>query len=392
MMSPRRALSVLCLLLLGILLACGERPTDYRYQPLAPEKVPTKPEVPAAKPLPKPEEAAPGIPKSAKFGKIAGTVYNRITYIGLAGASLRLERYDGTLSTQLTSQADGVFDASLLPTGYYRMRASLAGFESAETSYIEINTWRPVSLQIALKPVEAKIGRLAGLVNNATDGRGLPGVTVTARQAGSGTTVGSAVTSSDGSYEFPLFPGDYLVDFQRDEYAPILAVPTHIWDRQTTTLNQTMSKVLGDNQFRIVLRWTTPKPDAVRDVDSYLSDPTGRNFNFQNRGGASYDVDLDVDDTTWEGPETITIHTLRQGTYVYYVNNYNTRGAYALSNSDISIDVYRGASRVKQYRVPPNQPGFTYEAFNIVNGQIIDVERFNDSLFTYGCPLRNSCQ
>jgi hypothetical protein len=98
----------------------------------------------------------------------------------------------------------------------------------------------------------------------------------------------------------------------------------------------------------------------------YFGDKTGLN------------TDLDVDDTTSYGPETITVRSIGDGIYTYYIYNWSSGGTnYNLSNSGAIINIYFGgsASPVYTLNVPYGLGAywnvFTYNSvtgeFTIVN-------------------------
>ena len=65
-------------------------------------------------------------------------------------------------------------------------------------------------------------------------------------------------------------------------------------------------------------------------------------------------VNLDHDDTTSYGPETITIDflTIPAGTYKYYVHWYSGSGTWATSGA--KVQVYIGSELVREFYVPSN--------------------------------------
>jgi hypothetical protein len=124
----------------------------------------------------------------------------------------------------------------------------------------------------------------------------------------------------------------------------------------------------------------------VRDVDSYLTfeSPTQTRLVLSYARSQIPGALLDIDDTNWVGPETVTILNIPQiGTYLYYVNNYGQRNeTSALGKSGVSVKVYKGAALLKQYEVPPGI-GINWEVFKIVDGVFDDsqTQRYNDNLY-----------
>lgn len=169
------------------------------------------------------------------------------------------------------------------------------------------------------------------------------------------------------------------MDFSNTGYITLTSVAAQVTTHATTVLNESLSPALASGQIRIVLNWCDETPGAVRDIDSYLQVPGGGDpVYFYNKTASG--AQLDVDETDWKGPETITITSLGSGTYSYYVNNYSyRRNRLALGSSSVRVSVYKGTSLLRTYAVPSGN-GLTYEVFRIVNGTLTDVKAYNDSL------------
>jgi uncharacterized protein YfaP (DUF2135 family) len=114
--------------------------------------------------------------------------------------------------------------------------------------------------------------------------------------------------------------------------------------------------------IRIVLNWGA----SPNDLDSHLM-YAGNHVYFENKQGD--EANLDVDDTTSYGPETITIERKRDGQrYVYAVHDYSNRentNATALSRSGAKVFVYVGQTLVRTYYVPVNRKGNLWEVFAV---------------------------
>jgi uncharacterized protein YfaP (DUF2135 family) len=116
-------------------------------------------------------------------------------------------------------------------------------------------------------------------------------------------------------------------------------------------------------------------------LDSHLTGPlsSGTFHVFYSKknayNGSSLVANLDVDDTTSYGPETITLYPSRtaSGTYQYYVHDYTDR-AYTSSNtlakSGAKVVVYKGSTQIATYKVPTNKGGTLWHVFDIVNGSL----------------------
>jgi uncharacterized protein YfaP (DUF2135 family) len=127
----------------------------------------------------------------------------------------------------------------------------------------------------------------------------------------------------------------------------------------TYALSPVMTNLDG---VRIVLNWGA----SPNDLDSHLM-YSGNHVYFENKQGE--EANLDVDDTTSYGPETITIERKRDGQrYVYAVHDYSNRentNATALSRSGAKVFVYVGQTLVRTYYVPVNRKGNFWEVFAV---------------------------
>lgn len=108
-------------------------------------------------------------------------------------------------------------------------------------------------------------------------------------------------------------------------------------------------------------------------------------------------ANLDVDDTSSYGPETITLFTEKDGTYTYSVHDYTNRdskSSKALSNSSAKVKFYYnigGKEQLVEYVVPSGKSGNVWKVFSfVVSNGAIDVSSINElNVFTnQSNPLR----
>lgn len=126
--------------------------------------------------------------------------------------------------------------------------------------------------------------------------------------------------------------------------------------------------------LRIVLNWG----DTPLDLDSHLAFSGHHIYFSRKRVGAGTDANLDVDDTTSYGPETITIEKKHAGeSYVYAVHDYsniNSPDTQNLSASGAKVLVYIGQSLVRSYYVPKSSAGNLWTVFRITpDGEFQDI-------------------
>jgi hypothetical protein len=189
-------------------------------------------------------------------------------------------------------------------------------------------------------------------------GRVLEGVAVSVAPAGGGAAIASGRTGPDGRWMARVAAGTYEVSYRLEGYVPYTSGETEVReDGQLVTVS--LSRLLeatesGGREVRIILNWGS-RPDQVRDADSHLVCPCsagGGHVSYRNRTheAADHRAELDVDDTDWGGPETITLTRPVPGTYLYWVHDYSGPPA-TLGASDVIVRVVIGAEEAGAFRV-----------------------------------------
>ena len=85
-------------------------------------------------------------------------------------------------------------------------------------------------------------------------------------------------------------------------------------------------------------------------------------------------ANLDLDDRSGYGPETITLTVDPSAKYAYYVRNYS--GETPLYSSGARVKVYQGNTLLETYNVPVEHiDGRVWNVFKIENGRIITVNQ-----------------
>ncbi|OJT20336.1 hypothetical protein BO221_30340 [Archangium sp. Cb G35] len=144
-------------------------------------------------------------------------------------------------------------------------------------------------------------------------------------------------------------------------------------------LSYAISPVMSQNLdgMRIVLNWGAQPSD----LDSHLVHPSTHVFYSAKKGDLA---NLDVDDTTSYGPETVTLEKKKNGVkYLYAVHNYtegDKQGSVTLSNnSQAKVFVYVGSSLVRTFTPPKGKAGNVWVVFGIGdNGEFYDINKFTD--------------
>ena len=212
-------------------------------------------------------------------------------------------------------------------------------------------------------PAAAQEGhRVTFVVNDATvKDKVLPGVRVLVARAAGEEPVLSGETDPSGRFECHLAPGTYAVSYVLPGYVPIPDSLTAITvDGQviTTTLSMMLEAegaAPGERRVRIILNWGS-ESSQVRDADSHLLCPCGEPsahvyYAAKEHAGSGHSVDLDVDDTDWGGPETVTLHDPPPGDYRYWVYDYSGDTA-TLGQSEVVVRVLVGDELTAELRAP----------------------------------------
>ncbi len=142
-------------------------------------------------------------------------------------------------------------------------------------------------------------------------------------------------------------------------------------DGFTYALSPVMNNLDG---MRVVLTWgRTPS-----DLDSHLVYSDNHVFFKHKIGDGS---NLDVDDTSSFGPETVTLQKRQIGKrYVYAVQDFSNGGrldSKGLSKSHARVDVYVGQTRIRSYQVNNTTKGTTWVVFGIDGeGAFHDINKY----------------
>ena len=189
-----------------------------------------------------------------------------------------------------------------------------------------------------------------------------------------------AYADTEGYLDLLLLPGMYTLEIEKNGYELTYQTISVYADNSTSVVS--VSPAMHEGEIRIVLNWG-PYPE---DLDSHLFTPyTGSgvyHISYMNESDEEGN-NLDVDQLDGYGPETITIHDVKDGTYKYYVVDYTNCGdedSIEMSLSDATVTVYTSDGQVQRFNVPTDRPGVVWEVFEIRNKRIVPINRYYDSL------------
>ena len=207
---------------------------------------------------------------------------------------------------------------------------------------------------------------------DAVSGEGVPGAKVefTARQDASHSD--SVLTGSDGAFSLELDADQYDVSITADGYVEE-EFEFEVEENKNYSGEQfVISPSLAEGTARIVLEWGA----EPQDLDSYLTGETDSgtdvSVSFSDKtcsSGSETIAELDVDDTTGYGPETITLYDLN-GVYRYTVKDFRRTGT--LQQYGATVKVYLpGQAQPEVITVAPNAGIVNiWEVFELDHGEL----------------------
>ncbi len=228
-------------------------------------------------------------------------------------------------------------------------------------------------VEVAAAPPPAPT-TLQGQVTDAVSGSAIANAQVCIN----GTSL-CATTDANGNYTIADAPaGDQVLNVTAGGYITVNDQAVAIAAGATTTQPVALSPELAAGELRIVLTWGT----APSDLDSTLWLPSATRIDYNVKGQTIENVTLDLDDTSGEGPETITIVQLAgSGTYTYAVLNFTGNSGGTLSASGAVVRVYRGDQEIGTYTVPTTGDGVWWNVFTLdgATGAITPVNTLSDT-------------
>lgn len=233
----------------------------------------------------------------------------------------------------------------------------------------DMSAWNMVTPKELNNEDEGDKHEITGTIVSALTGNGVSDATLYVRDRGvtTGDPIAEITTDRNGGYTVELEQGEYTAEVNRDGYIPEnIDFEVDGWG-EIDIEQFVISEELEDGEIRIVLEWG----EYPRDLDSHLEGRTssGQNIHVFFANKEEDGANLDVDDTSSYGPETITITDIN-GEYNYYVYDFTESGNIGISGA--TVKVYTpGSFAPKTYSVPAIT-GNTWEVFSIKNGQVVD--------------------
>ena len=261
----------------------------------------------------------------------------------------------------------GEYPVTVTADGYIDFHA-YATIEKDLTTYMETF--------LMVEGEEGDIGSAIGKITNAMTGNGVGDVKLDVRSGWNNTDKGdiltTVTTNASGDYIVTLPIGNYTLIASKDGFVSN-TVNIVVQKDMSTLKNGSITPIISGNKFRVVLTWGASPSDLDSHVVGKLSN--GNQFHVYFSDKSEYDgsvevCNLDVDDTTSYGPETITLNTTTDNPYYYYIHRWSDHGLLATSNAQINL--YQGENLVATFNVPTDQAeGRYWNVFAIKNGELI---------------------
>ena len=307
-------------------------------------------------------------------GTLEGVVRNFVSGLGIAGATINVYD-DATLIATTTTDANGNYSVEVDTGNDYTVEINSAGFIPATYNNVDIVTDETTILEAILQIPDSFVGNgtVAGTIKDSLTGNGLAGVTVNLRaglNTQTGTVVTTGTTNGAGLFSIANVPtGYYTAELAKTGYITAFISIYSLGGETTGNQNASISPVLAAGETRIVLTWGA----APSDLDSHLTGPktSGGRFHIYYVGTSVNDgtiAQLDADDTSSYGPETVTISTQIARVYRYSGYDCTNRASLsstALSNSGAQVKVYQASGLVATYNIPSNVGGTLWAVFEL---------------------------
>lgn len=331
----------------------------------------------------------PWQPDPTHNGALISRVVKASDQSPIKGAQVSAYLTSGQYVDSATTDDAGQFEL-LIPAGTYNIVANKNGYVpgtlknvAVEEGGVHYADW--ISLITDSSSGEYTV---KGKITDAATGSGLSGVSMKFTNINDTSKTYTTTTDSSGAYSRKLPTGYYDVALTKTGYIASELRVASSSEMVSVSQDGTMSPTIDSNTYRIVLTWN----ENPRDLDSHLTGPTASGGSFHVYYPSSYKnaydggtlvANLDVDDTTSYGPETITLTPTTTGTYRYYVHRY--AGSDSISTSGAQVKVYNGNRLVATYNAPTDQgTGDYWTVFELTNGTIKLINRIGNSVYQSG--------
>ncbi|WP_235728242.1 cell wall-binding repeat-containing protein [Metabacillus indicus] len=321
-------------------------------------------------------------------GKIKGNVVDAVSKDKLENVKVSAYQ-DGEFFNSAVTDENGDYELQL-SDGTYTFEYSKFLYKKEKYENVKIKE-NEIEYSPSLRLIGSEFfgdGEASGQIKNSIDGRPVAGASIKIRSglnSFTGPVKATTVSDASGFYKVTLPAGLYTAEVSKEGFITSSTEILSIGTRKTENQNATLSPILDQAKTRIVLKWG----EQPYDLDSHLTGPAedGNRFHLYFGDQDVYENDelmaqLDVDDTSSYGPETITINHQKDGVYRYSIHDFSNGGytdSDELSKSGAVVEVYRGSYLVRTFHVPTNQTGTLWTVFELNGSTIVPINTVSNT-------------
>jgi len=206
---------------------------------------------------------------------------------------------------------------------------------------------------------------------DADTGKPIQGALVAIEKAG------STRTDEDGLAVFPVLnDGEHAFIIQKDGYVTTKE-KFNVLLGSVFFNKYSIPKIKPIDHIKIILDWGA----SPADLDAHLIKDNGYHISYRDtKTSLDNTAWLDKDTVNGYGPETITVTQVdKRAAYHFFVHNYSNRNEKSdprMSQSKASVRVYINNRFYASYHIEPGKTGTKWYVFDIVNGGIKPINRF----------------
>ncbi len=212
------------------------------------------------------------------------------------------------------------------------------------------------TVELIAKEQDGK-GAASGVVKSATTAKGVGNIELKIRRGIHNIETGvimKTMTDANGKYQVQNLPaGNYTVEVvdPSDEYAMSYFEIKILGNKTIMDQDGVVSPEMEDAYLRTVLTWGLHPNDLDSHMECDFSNGESEHVSFYNKMGycnGSLVCQLDVDNVSGYGPETITLHGTKPGIFDYYIHHYYGSGTLSASNASVCLYL-QGTEGMKRY-------------------------------------------
>lgn len=245
-------------------------------------------------------------------------------------------------------------------------------------------TYPMICASASVKEAVGRGGKISGYFSDAEKGTRISASFMIHKETADGEIVGATdgyTSDADGNFVIDdLSAGEYVLEITKDGYIKDYMDITVPIRGEKVLGNLALSKELAADTYRIVMTWG----NVPEDLDAHLRgiSTLGEDVHIYYKSRDGEGCHMDIDDSDYYGPETVTITFLNSLSGLRYaVHNFTDKdcekfgtNADALARSNVVVKVYKGDTLVKTYRVPANIKGTLWTVFAMdAEGNLMDI-------------------